>query len=609
MPAPSLPLILRERCTLPVPMFRNDKQLVIQFCFFRALRGNNSHSYNNIALPDSIHPVLRRIYNARNISSARDLDYSLTGLLPYHSLLGIEQAVVLLADGLAGNKRFLIVADFDADGATGCALAMRGLRMMGATDVHYVVPNRFEYGYGLSPEIVEVAARHQPDILITVDNGISSIEGVALARAKNINVLITDHHLPGKQLPAANTIVNPNQQDDEFPSKHLAGVGVMFYLLVALRAHLREQGWFTGRGIEEPNLAELLDLVALGTMADVVPLDHNNRILVAQGLARIRAGRCCPGIRELLLMANRPLHRTTTQDLAFVVGPRLNAAGRLEDMSLGIECLLTDDETGARQMAGRLDQLNRERREIQEDMQAQALAAIAAMDLTSKGQMPNGLCLFNEEWHQGVIGILASKIKDRFHRPVIAFARDSGGIIKGSARSVEGVHIRDLLDTIASRHPGVIDKFGGHAMAAGLTLRECDLERFEELFHQIAGEFISAEYLDNKLVTDGELSAGELNFQLAEAIIDAGPWGQGFPEPVFDGRFEVINRKMVGSRHLQMQLRANGHDNILQAIAFNSTDHDWLDTAESVRTVYKLDINEYGGRRSLQLVVEHMTPA
>ena len=564
---------------------------------------------NNIALPDSIHPVLRRIYNARNISSARDLDYSLTGLLPYHSLLGIEQAVVLLADGLAGNKRFLIVADFDADGATGCALAMRGLRMMGATDVHYVVPNRFEYGYGLSPEIVEVAARHQPDILITVDNGISSIEGVALARAKNINVLITDHHLPGKQLPAANTIVNPNQQDDEFPSKHLAGVGVMFYLLVALRAHLREQGWFTGRGIEEPNLAELLDLVALGTMADVVPLDHNNRILVAQGLARIRAGRCCPGIRELLLMANRPLHRTTTQDLAFVVGPRLNAAGRLEDMSLGIECLLTDDETGARQMAGRLDQLNRERREIQEDMQAQALAAIAAMDLTSKGQMPNGLCLFNEEWHQGVIGILASKIKDRFHRPVIAFARDSGGIIKGSARSVEGVHIRDLLDTIASRHPGVIDKFGGHAMAAGLTLRECDLERFEELFHQIAGEFISAEYLDNKLVTDGELSAGELNFQLAEAIIDAGPWGQGFPEPVFDGRFEVINRKMVGSRHLQMQLRANGHDNILQAIAFNSTDHDWLDTAESVRTVYKLDINEYGGRRSLQLVVEHMTPA
>ncbi|MEE8320782.1 MAG: single-stranded-DNA-specific exonuclease RecJ, partial [Gammaproteobacteria bacterium] len=485
---------------------------------------------NNVALPDDIHPVLRRVYNMRNIKSATELDYSLSGLLPYQSLLGIGQAVELLAKGLAENKRFLIVADFDADGATSCALAVCGLKLMGAIDVHYVVPNRFEYGYGLSPEIVEVAAQHKPDILITVDNGISSIEGVKLARSKNIDVLITDHHLPGDQLPNANAIVNPNQKNDGSPGKCLAGVGVMFYVLVALRAWLREQDWFVGKGMEDPNLAVFLDLVALGTVADVVPLDHSNRILVAQGLSRIRAGRCCPGIKALFQIANRSLHRISTQDLAFAIGPRLNAAGRLTDMSLGIECLLSDNEQDARQLALHLDRLNKERREIQEDMQAQALEDIEALDLRDGRQMPAGLCLFNEEWHQGVIGILASKIKDRLHRPVIAFARDNGGQLKGSARSIPGVHIRDVFDSIATHTPGLITKFGGHAMAAGLSLNEADLDKFSDYFDCAVKDLVSIDDLNGVFLTDGEMSGQELCLSLAEKISMGGPWGQAFPE-------------------------------------------------------------------------------
>jgi single-stranded-DNA-specific exonuclease len=563
---------------------------------------------DKVELPDDIHPVLRRIYSTRDIKSITELDYSLTWLLPYHSLLGINQAVELLADGLAKNKRFLIVADFDADGATSCALAVRGLRLMGATDVRYVVPNRFEYGYGLSPEIVEVAAQQQPDILITVDNGIASIEGVKLARSKNIDVLITDHHLPGDRLPEANTIVNPNQQNDGFPSKNLAGVGVMFYILMALRAYLREQDWFIERDIMEPRLAKLLDLVALGTVADVVPLDHNNRILVAQGLVRIRAGRCCPGIKALLRVARRSPHRITTQDLAFAVGPRLNAAGRLTDMSLGIECLLCDDELDAREMAKELDRLNRERREIQEDMQDQAMAIIDAVDMSRDQRIPSGLCLFGETWHQGVIGIIASKIKDRLHRPVIVFARDIEGLIKGSARSVSGVHIRDLLDMIACHHPGLIDKFGGHAMAAGLTIKECNLEQFKKVFDQKVSEFISEGDFGNTVLTDGELSPDEMNIELAETIINAGPWGQGFPEPVFEGQFEIVDSKIVGAKHIKMQLRANGHDNIIEAIAFNSIEDDWVNTARQIQTVYKLDINEYAGRQKLQLVIDYIAP-
>jgi single-stranded-DNA-specific exonuclease len=563
---------------------------------------------SNVSFPGDIHPVLQRIYAARNIQSAEELDYSLQGLLPFSALLGMDEAVVLLVNACKENKKILIVADFDADGATSCALAMRGLKSMGFSDVLYVVPNRFEFGYGLSPEIVEVAAEMKPDIIITVDNGISSIEGVALARSRNIDVLITDHHLPGSALPDANAIVNPNQPGDNFPSKNLAGVGVMFYILIALRSHLRDQNWFSENNIPEPNLAELLDLVALGTVADVVPLDHNNRILVAQGLARIRSGKCCPGIRELLKAANRSLQNTTAQDLSFVVAPRLNAAGRLTDMSLGIECLLADDQQSAKDMALKLDQLNKERREIQAEMQSQAMIDIADLDLNNQASLPNGVCLFNENWHQGVVGILAGRIKDRINRPTIVFAKDKEDYIKGSARSISSVHIRDVLDTIASQHPGIISKFGGHAMAAGLTILEADFDQFSTLFDQVTGRFLTGEELDGVLVSDGELSVNELSFDLAEIIISSGPWGQGFPEPVFDGEFEIINTRIVGERHLKLQLRHPGNNRAIDAIAFNVTDEDWPESTGRVQTVYKLDINEFAGRRQLQLMVDYISP-
>ena len=560
-------------------------------------------------LPDDIHPVLKRIYAARDIKTADDLNYSLQMLLPFEDLSNIQEAVALLADAIKNNKRILIVADFDADGATSCVVGLQGLRQMGATDVVYVVPNRFQFGYGLSPEIVEVAAKMQPDLLVTVDNGISSVEGVQLARDKGIDVLITDHHLPGEQLPNANAIVNPNQAGDKFPSKMLAGVGVMFYILVALRAHFREQNWFHEQNIEEPNLAELLDLVALGTVADVVPLDRNNRLLVSQGLARIRSGKCRPGIKALLLAANRTLERVTAQDMGFAVGPRLNAAGRLSDMSLGIECLLSDDEMQARNMAVRLDELNKERREIQDEMQEQALIDITELDL-DEAEMPLGVCLFNEDWHQGVVGILASKIKDKLHRPVIAFAKDKDGFIKGSARSISCVHIRDVLDTIARQHPGLIDKFGGHAMAAGMTIKELDFEAFKQAFDQELRRFVTAEDLNGSLYSDGELTPNEITFELANVIQEAGPWGQGFPEPQFDGEFELVESRIVGEKHLKLQLRAQsqsgGQGKIIDAIAFNFTGKTWSTKPERVHTVYRLGINEFRGRRQLQLTIENI---
>ena len=560
-------------------------------------------------LPDDIHPVLKRIYAARDIKTADDLNYSLQMLLPFEDLSNIQEAVALLADAIKNNKRILIVADFDADGATSCVVGLQGLRQMGATDVVYVVPNRFQFGYGLSPEIVEVAAKMQPDLLVTVDNGISSVEGVQLARDKGIDVLVTDHHLPGEQLPNANAIVNPNQVGDKFPSKMLAGVGVMFYILVALRAHFREQNWFHEQNIEEPNLAELLDLVALGTVADVVPLDRNNRLLVSQGLARIRSGKCRPGIKALLLAANRTLERVTAQDMGFAVGPRLNAAGRLSDMSLGIECLLSDDEMQARNMAVKLDELNKERREIQDEMQEQALIDITELDL-DEAEMPLGVCLFNEDWHQGVVGILASKIKDKLHRPVIAFAKDKDGFIKGSARSISCVHIRDVLDTIAGQHPGLIDKFGGHAMAAGMTIKELDFEAFKQAFDQELRRFVTAEDLNGSLHTDGELTPNEITFELANVIQEAGPWGQGFPEPQFDGEFELVESRIVGGKHLKLQLRAQsqsgGQGKIIDAIAFNFTGKAWSTKPERVHTVYRLGINEFRGRRQLQLTIENI---
>jgi len=550
-----------------------------------------------------VHPVLQRVYAAREIETAAELDYTLDTLLPPAQLDGLAGAVSLLEQAISGQQRIVVVGDFDADGATSCALSLRALRAMGATDVHYLVPNRFEYGYGLTPEIVAVAAELQPELIMTVDNGISSIEGVAAARQHGIRVLITDHHLPGEQLPAAEAIVNPNQHGDTFPSKNLAGVGVAFYVMLALRTRLREQGWFEKAKLPEPNLARLLDLVALGTVADVVPLDRNNRILVHQGIQRLRAGRCVPGIRALLEIAGRNLQRVVASDLGFTVGPRLNAAGRLDDMSLGIECLLSDDTQAARQMAARLDELNRDRKDIESDMQAQALDAIAGLDLHDE-QLPVGLCLFDPDWHQGVIGILASRIKEQFHRPVIAFARSSKGELKGSARSVSGLHIRDALDAVASSHPGLIDKFGGHAMAAGLSLAEKNYPAFSVAFNDEVARHLSADDLTGVIYSDGELSDRELSLDTAQLLRDASPWGQGFPAPLFDGDFTVLGYRVVGGKHLKMTLQPAQGSCQIDGIAFNTA--ELPADCQHVHMAYRLDANEFRGIVSPQLIVEHI---
>ena len=560
-------------------------------------------------LPSDLHPVLRRIYRSRELRDARELQYSLDGLHPYTDLKDIDAAGQLLSAALQGQKRILIVADFDADGATSCAVAVRGLRLLGARDVRYVVPNRFAFGYGLTPEIVAVAAQQQPELSITVDNGISSIEGVAAARERGMQVLITDHHLPGDSLPDADAIVNPNQPGDRFPSKNLAGVGVIFYVLLALRARLREEQWFARGNIAEPNLAQLLDLVALGTVADVVPLDYNNRILVSQGLARIRAGRCCAGIQGLLTVAGRNTRHLVAADLGFAVAPRLNAAGRLEDMSLGIACLLSDDATQARMMAAQLDQLNQERRAIEAQMQEDALVAIESLTLSEDDPgLPVGVCLFQEHWHQGVIGILASRIKDRLHRPVIAFAPANADEIKGSARSVPGVHIRDVLDAVAAHHPGLLSKFGGHAMAAGLSLPRENFATFSIAFDEEVRRHLAAEDLRGVIMSDGELVSEDLSLDFAELLRSAGPWGQTFPEPMFDGLFEIVNQRVVGERHLKMVVKIPDHDKLFDAIAFNTDQLAWLRDAARARVAYKLDVNDFRGQRSAQLLIEHLEP-
>jgi len=559
-------------------------------------------------LPDNLHPVLRRVYSARNIQSSRDLDASIANLHPPELMGGMDRAVDLLERALAERHRIVVVGDFDADGATSSALMVRALRQMGAADVQYLVPNRFEYGYGLTPEIVAVAIERQPDLIVTVDNGISSIEGVAAARAQGVNVLITDHHLPGRLLPAADAIVNPNLEGDAFPSKHLAGVGVAFYLMVALRARLRNRNWFAKAGLPEPNLAELLDLVALGTIADVVPLDYNNRILVHHGLKRVRGGRCVPGITALLRVASRNTRRIVASDLGYVVGPRLNAAGRLDDMSLGIECLLTDDRDVAFGMAAQLDALNRERREIEADMKSQALAQLDALHL-NESRLPHGICLYDADWHQGVIGILASRIKEKFHRPVIVFAPDGDEMMKGSARSVTGFHIRDALDAIATRNPGLIEKFGGHAMAAGMSLKKDNFETLREAFEQVVSQQLSDDDLMGVIYSDGELTEEDLNLDLAELLRGMGPWGQGFPQPVFDGVFDVVDRRIVGEQHLKLTLKLKGKAREVDAIAFNKADHAHIAAKDGVRIAYRPDVNEYKGLHSLQLIVDHLEQA
>lgn len=549
-------------------------------------------------------PMLVRIYRARNVGGAAELDHALERLLPPSLLSGLDRAIPLLAEALQNRRRVLVVADFDADGATSCALVVRALRMLGAADVRYIVPNRFEYGYGLTPEIVALAAQQQPDLLITVDNGISSNDGVRAAHDRGIAVLVTDHHLPGLELPPADAIVNPNQPGDNFPSKNLAGVGVAFYVMLALRAHLRATGWFAEQNIPEPNLARLLDLVALGTVADLVPLDHNNRVLVAQGLARINAGTTCAGIQALLNVARRTARPLTATDLGFGVAPRLNAAGRLEDMSLGIECLLTDDPLAAARIADQLDQINRERRVIEAEMQAQALTAVATLHLDG-ATLPHGLCLYDASWHQGVVGLVAGRVKDRWHRPTIAFATAGDGVLKGSARSVSRLHIRDALDGVAARHPGLLTKFGGHAMAAGLTLESTRLDEFRQAFDDEVRRRLTDHDLRPELFTDGALDSAHLTLVFAERLRAAGPWGQGFPEPLFDGRFEIVERRLVGERHAKLKLRPEGGD-VVEAIAFNQAPDGVLPTGVHVHAVYRLDVNEYRGNRTLQLVIEHM---
>ncbi|MDM8347409.1 single-stranded-DNA-specific exonuclease RecJ [Pseudomonas sp. sp1636] len=558
-------------------------------------------------LPDlgNLPPLLTRLYAARGVQSLAELDKGLARLLPYRQLKGIEAAVELLVQALEQGQRMLIVGDFDADGATASAVGLLGLRLLGAAHVDYLVPNRFEYGYGLTPEIVAVALQRQPQLLITVDNGISSVEGVAAAKAAGLMVLVTDHHLPGAELPAADAIVNPNQQGCEFPSKALAGVGVIFYVLLALRARLRELNWFNPQR-PEPNLAELLDLVALGSVADVVPLDANNRILVHQGLARIRAGRARPGLRAILEVAGRQAERITATDLGFILGPRLNAAGRLDDMSLGIECLLCADQALARDMAVQLDQLNQDRKAIEQGMQREALAQLKDLPLAD---MPFGLCLFEADWHQGVIGILASRLKERYHRPTIAFADAGDGVLKGSARSVPGFHIRDALDAVAAKHPGLISKFGGHAMAAGLSLPQECFGAFAVAFDAEVRRQLGEDDLTGRLLSDGTLSVEEFHLPLAKELRNAGPWGQHFPEPLFHGVFQVVQQRLVGDKHLKLVLKTECGGQTLDAIAFNVDRETWPNpTVRWVELAYKLDVNEYRGQESVQLLVAHLAP-
>ncbi|EAQ95953.1 single-stranded-DNA-specific exonuclease RecJ [Congregibacter litoralis] len=550
-------------------------------------------------------PILARVFAARGVQDAGELDLALSALHPPSLLTGLPAATERLHEALDRDERILIVGDFDADGATSTALAIKALRQFGASHVDYLVPNRFEFGYGLTPGIVALGAQRQPDLIITVDNGISSVDGVDAANALGIEVLITDHHLPGKELPRATAIVNPNQTGCAFPSKALAGVGVMFYLLLALRSRLRDEGWFARRGLETPHLGAFLDLVALGTVADVVPLDHNNRILVEGGLARMRSGRARAGINALLSVAGRDPLLVVASDLGFAAGPRLNAAGRLDDMSLGIECLLADDPQEARRIALQLDGMNRERQRIERGMEEEALAALAALRLED-ADLPAALVLHDPHWHQGVVGILASRIKDRFHRPVIAFAHSGEGELKGSGRGIPGMHLRDLLDEVATGHPGLIDRFGGHAMAAGLSLPEAHFDDFAEAF-TAAVEKAGGLNLEPVLDSDGELTPEDFDLTTAEMLRQAGPWGQMFPEPLFDGVFELRSQRIVGERHLKMSLAKPGDGASLDAIAFGIDVERWPDpSVKEVRLAYRLDVNHFRGERRLQLLVEQI---
>jgi single-stranded-DNA-specific exonuclease len=550
--------------------------------------------HHDTLVREGLHPVLARLCAARGLAHRLELDDALSGLVPPSRLLHAEDAARVLADAIAAGKQMLIVADYDCDGATACAVGFRALSAFGAK-VGYLVPSRFEYGYGLSPEIVALAAERKPDLIITVDNGIAAVDAVDAASRLGIEVLVTDHHLPGERLPQARAIVNPNQPGCDFPSKHLAGVGVMFYVMLALRAELRKRGAFTGR--EEPNLAGLLDLVALGTVADVVPLDANNRALVSQGLKRIRAGRTQPGIRALFASAGRDPARATAFDLGFVAAPRLNAAGRLSDMSLGIECLVTNDPGKALDIARRLDDLNQTRRAIEAEMQSQAEALLARVAVGETC----AICLYDPAWHQGVIGIVAGRLKDAHHRPAIAFAPGAAGEIKGSGRSVPGLHLRDALDLVGKRSPGLLLRFGGHAAAAGLTLREADFGRFAGAFEAVVRELVPPGELARTIETDGSLEAAFLDLALAQ-LLERQIWGQGFPQPLFCDEFEVAGQRVVGDRHMKLRLVRGGRT--VEAMRFNSLEP----LPAAIRAAYRVCVNEFNGAQALQLVIEHWEP-
>jgi len=572
------------------------------------------HAASNLAdanFPPDLSPMLGRVFMARGARCSDDIDLSMSSLLSPSLLMGIDGAVDLIIAAMESDARILIVGDFDADGATSCALAIRAFEAMGHSDVRFIVPNRFEYGYGLTPEIVDLAKPQNPSLIITVDNGISSVDGVAAARAAGIDVLVTDHHLPGHQLPNANVIVNPNQHGCEFPSKALAGVGVIFYVMSAVRAGLRKKQWFNDQR-KEPNMADFLDLVALGTVADVVPLDKNNRILVEQGLRRIRVGKCSAGIRALIEVSGRSAAKLIASDMGFALGPRLNAAGRLDDISIGIACLLTNDVAMAKDIATELDSMNQDRRQIEQGMQVQAETALARLEQGDSTELPIGMCLFNDEWHQGVVGILASRIKDRHQRPVICFAlaNDSEDCseLKGSARSIKGFHIRDALDAVAAHNPGLIDKFGGHAMAAGLSLKKDKFADFSKAFDKEASRLLTEDDLQSCVMSDGALAPDEISIDNATLIHYATPWGQLFPEPIFDNEFLLVQQRIVGSKHLKLVLGMDdGTGQIVDAIAFNVDIKAWPDeSVKKVRAAYRLDVNRFRGQETVQLIIEHL---
>jgi single-stranded-DNA-specific exonuclease len=566
---------------------------------------------NDQHLPDNLHPLIKQIYARRGVENAAQLQLSATQLIGVEHLLGIEQACKLLHQALLESSKIIIVGDFDADGATSTALMMEALSLLGFRDHSFIVPNRFEYGYGLTPEIVDVAHQQKVDVIITVDNGISCLAGVAHAKALGIKVIVTDHHLPGQQLPNADAIVNPNQPDCTFASKSIAGVGVAFYLMLALRKYFRQQQVFAQTNITEPNLAQLLDLVALGTVADVVSLDANNRILVSQGLKRIRAGKTRYGIQALIEISGRNQQQIVASDFGFALAPRINAAGRLDDISYGINCLLSNDLSAARIMAQELDSLNKTRREIEQGMQQEAEQIFMQLKL-DQNEMPSAITLFQRDWHQGVIGIVAGRLKEKFHRPSIVFAlakdhseTNENSEIKGSARSIAGLHIRDLLEHIASQNPDLILKFGGHAMAAGLSLKLKDFARFQQCFQKAATDCLSAEDLQCTLLSDGELAISEMNLAFAEQLRLAGPWGQNFIEPLFDDQFSIIQQRLVGEKHLKLVVQKE--QQLFDAIAFNIDTKLWPNfKAQKIQLAYRLDVNEFRGKRNLQLMVEHL---